>query len=980
MAAPFFFGAGAAVSGINSVSAAWPANHAVDDVALLVIETDGAGTTLTPAGWTHVTGSPVTDVASAAGSKLHVLWRRATSTAEANVATGDSGDHQTARIFVFRGVKTTGDPWNAITTGTKATASTTATLPSITTTVDESLIVGIVSRPDDSASTTAFGAPVNAGITWDTNADIESGSTSGNGGGFVMVAGVEATASATGTTTLTCPNVTNAYVTIGLSRTSAQSMTGEVGAFNEAGQDAGLVAIRRTTGDLGAFTLAGQDATLTFVDLTNFALPVDPGAFATTGQAADLRRSFSLTADTAAISEQGQPAGLIRTARLPADVTALSLAGQDATLVKARPIAADAGQFTLTGQPVQLPRTYVLQAAAAAITEQGQDAGLARSRIMPASPGALTLTGQAASTLWNRPIAAGLGTFTLAGQAANLPRTYVLSADAGGLSETGQDAALNRTRRLLLETAELVLSGADVGFRRQTIIPSWAASTAVAASALVRPTVVTGNGLVFRALNAGTTGTTQPVWPTTFGGTVVDGTVTWRAVSQVTGDFQSLEPSSIIELFELQLNVLQHGSSETYRFHAGANANNNGEVVWAGNTYQRFPIEADGFEYTGQGQLPRPKVRVSNVLGTITAILTTLPSGLERAKVTRIRTLARYIDNVNFPAGNPFGLPDPTAEFPREVFYIDRKTAETRDVIEFELAAAFDLQGVRAPKRQCIANICQWKYRSVECGYSDSVYYTADDVPTADSALDVCGKRLGSCEARHLPFTLTGSTVVGSTTLTVSSTTQINAGAAGYPVSGFGIPAGTIISSITSATTVAMSAAATATTTVTVNGTPSSTASTMTVASATGLAIGHAVSGTYIPPGTTVSAISGTTITLTQRPYSITRVGIFRDDPVSAAYVYLFSLTGITNGMRVFGSNGISGTVTDVESLTGEIRLSNYGNLNTLSNGLFVTLYFMPATVTQASYTFTASNLFTFRSITRGLPYGGFPGIGTYFT
>lgn len=182
---------------------------------------------------------------------------------------------------------------------------------------------------------------------------------------------------------------------------------------------------------------------------------------------------------------------------------------------------------------------------------------------------------------------------------------------------------------------------------------------------------------------------------------------------------QAIAPSAIIELFVLELNTLQHGVADVYRFHAGTNLNSNGELVWAGNSYQRFPIEADGFEYSGNGQLPRPKIRCSNILGTITALLLTLPNGLEGAKVTRIRTLARYLDAVNFPGSvNPYGTPDTSAEFPREIYYIDRKTAENRDVVEFELAAAFDLVGVRAPKRQCISNICQWKYRSAECGYT----------------------------------------------------------------------------------------------------------------------------------------------------------------------------------------------------------------------------------------------------------------------
>ena len=215
-------------------------------------------------------------------------------------------------------------------------------------------------------------------------------------------------------------------------------------------------------------------------------------------------------------------------------------------------------------------------------------------------------------------------------------------------------------------------------------------------------------------------------------------------------ELQKIAPSAVIELFELELNVLQHGVNDTYRFHAGTNTvGNNGSVVWAGNSYLAFPIEADGFEYNGtNGSLPRPKLRTSNILGTITTLLLTLPNGLEGAKVTRVRTLARYLDAVNFPGGvNPLGTPDSTAEFPRELYFIDRKSAENRDIVEFELCASFDLVGTRAPKRQCISNICQWKYRSAECGYTGTAYFTANDIATTVSG-DVCGKKLNSCRIR----------------------------------------------------------------------------------------------------------------------------------------------------------------------------------------------------------------------------------------
>ena len=178
------------------------------------------------------------------------------------------------------------------------------------------------------------------------------------------------------------------------------------------------------------------------------------------------------------------------------------------------------------------------------------------------------------------------------------------------------------------------------------------------------------------------------------------------STAPVFSEVQKINPSAIIELFTLQLDNSLHGATTTYIFHSGSNLNANGEIVWAGNVYQRFPIEATGFAYQ-RGQIPRPKLIVSNALGTISAILltvnqTTTGNDLTGATVTRIRTMARFLDAVNFPgSSNPLGTPDPTAEFKRQIYVIDRKAAENREVVEFELAAAIDMAGVKAPKRQC---------------------------------------------------------------------------------------------------------------------------------------------------------------------------------------------------------------------------------------------------------------------------------------
>ena len=306
---------------------------------------------------------------------------------------------------------------------------------------------------------------------------------------------------------------------------------------------------------------------------------------------------------------------------------------------------------------------------------------------------------------------------------------------------------------------------------------------------------------------------------------------------------QAINPGSVIELFELTTDAALHGSATTYRFHAGTNEINNGNIIWAGNTYIALPLEAEGFKYS-KGQLPRPTLTFSNVTNIITAILlnvnTVTPGNdLTGAIVKRRTTLAKFLDSANFdpvattstvtstiadpsdvetvtytvtvvnvggvnyfaingvtnpvltmkrastyifnqsdssnvghplritsdaggqqttvnagtlgtdatvtyqPAypsapndlryyctvhgngmgntitmnnpntiqqqtsvtstsqSNPYGTPDPTAEYPQEIYKIDRKSAENRAVVQFELAASFDLANIRIPLRVC---------------------------------------------------------------------------------------------------------------------------------------------------------------------------------------------------------------------------------------------------------------------------------------
>ena len=283
---------------------------------------------------------------------------------------------------------------------------------------------------------------------------------------------------------------------------------------------------------------------------------------------------------------------------------------------------------------------------------------------------------------------------------------------------------------------------------------SWASATSYAVGAIVRATTVQDFGLVFKCTTAGTSGASAPAWPTLIDGTTVDGTVTWTGISAVYEDLSVLEPNAIIELFQLHLDATLHGTGDIFYFHNGVNAAVTGNVVWNGQSYVRLPLEATGFDYSSSGSLPRPKLAVSNIGSSITALLLqvnliTTGNDLGGAKVVRIRTLKKYLDG---EAGA-----DPHAKFPDEIWYVDRKSNENRAVVEFELASKFDLVGVMLPRRQIIANVCQWIYRGGECGYTGSNYWNAQDQVVGTLALDACGKRIESCKLRfgataELPF------------------------------------------------------------------------------------------------------------------------------------------------------------------------------------------------------------------------------------
>tara|TARA_A100001201_G_scaffold72449_1_gene66048 strand:+ start:4738 stop:5844 length:1107 start_codon:yes stop_codon:yes gene_type:complete len=198
-----------------------------------------------------------------------------------------------------------------------------------------------------------------------------------------------------------------------------------------------------------------------------------------------------------------------------------------------------------------------------------------------------------------------------------------------------------------------------------------------------------------------------------------------------------LGPSAVISLFEIDLSDIfidkqiifeKDDSNELdriLRFH-----NNNTfmeqrkSIFWRGSQYYPAPFRMTGFETTMQGTIPKPKMALSaGEAGTkAMAILKSKFRELDDlvgAKVTRYKTFAKFLDFENFKSGDvPQGFqPGVNAEFPREIFYIERKSVENKFTIEFELSSNIDVEGTRLPKRIILANRCPWQYRGEGCCY-----------------------------------------------------------------------------------------------------------------------------------------------------------------------------------------------------------------------------------------------------------------------
>ena len=205
-------------------------------------------------------------------------------------------------------------------------------------------------------------------------------------------------------------------------------------------------------------------------------------------------------------------------------------------------------------------------------------------------------------------------------------------------------------------------------------------------------------------------------------------------------EVQSLEPDAVLDLLTVDLTPI--GTPTAYNFYAGLDSNY-GHIIYRTVDYSPWPVEASGFEKTGQGPQNRPSLSLSNVNGYFSNIMQ-LYEDVVGASVTRIRTFAKYTDNGAAPDANAFIL---------EKYYVDRKVVENKEVIQLELATPIDFMNRKLPGRIMIANTCPWGYKDTETcqwpGTNPALYYDRNGNPVGSQSEDVCGKRLSDCKLRY---------------------------------------------------------------------------------------------------------------------------------------------------------------------------------------------------------------------------------------
>lgn len=197
------------------------------------------------------------------------------------------------------------------------------------------------------------------------------------------------------------------------------------------------------------------------------------------------------------------------------------------------------------------------------------------------------------------------------------------------------------------------------------------------------------------------------------------------AIKQINEHINEITPSTIIELYIIDTTILYDNilpDSEQVMYFCNEVSETLNHVYFEGQKYKAIPCEWTGQEIKGDGsQNPRPKFKVSNYIGYASRVIKEA-GGMLRAKITRKRTFAKFLDRKTWQDSEDFpelfwNSPNVNATLSTDIFFVDKIISENPNFIELELVTSTELDGVEIPRRKMWANFCSFEYRnSSGCG------------------------------------------------------------------------------------------------------------------------------------------------------------------------------------------------------------------------------------------------------------------------
>jgi lambda family phage minor tail protein L len=206
-----------------------------------------------------------------------------------------------------------------------------------------------------------------------------------------------------------------------------------------------------------------------------------------------------------------------------------------------------------------------------------------------------------------------------------------------------------------------------------------------------------------------------------------------------------LAPSAPVSLYQLDTT-----SVGGLQYHFTTETRGGSKLMFGGVEFFAVPVRITGMQISGSGPIQTPTLSIGNTDGFIQEIVNSF-GNLEGSLLTRWRVFAKHLDDGEEP--------NPAAFYGPDIYKIDRKSSDTPEMIEWELSALIDQEGVYIG-RTVLRDTCMFRYREFNsdtgtfdyskaiCPYVGNNYFDRQNNPVSLPSQDVPSRSRECCRLR----------------------------------------------------------------------------------------------------------------------------------------------------------------------------------------------------------------------------------------